>query len=91
MPVANEVAVAVTTYRRPELLSKLLAHLLVQCEAGLLSITGTEETPCKAGIPVADIAAGMYAFSAILAALLRRGRSVPGSADPAGRMSSSNG
>ena len=33
MPVANEVAVAVTTYRRPELLSKLLAHLLVQCEA----------------------------------------------------------
>ena len=52
--------------------------LLVQCEAGLLSITGTEETPCKAGIPVADIAAGMYAFSAILAALLRRGRTGEG-------------
>jgi len=48
--------------------------LLVQCEAGLLSITGTPEAPSKAGIPVADIAAGMYAFSAILAALYRRSR-----------------
>jgi itaconate CoA-transferase len=48
--------------------------LLVQCEAGLLSVTGTEEAPAKAGIPVADIAAGMYACSSILAALLRRGR-----------------
>jgi crotonobetainyl-CoA:carnitine CoA-transferase CaiB-like acyl-CoA transferase len=48
--------------------------LLVQCEAGLLSVTGTPEAPCKAGIPVADIAAGMYAMSSILAALLRRER-----------------
>ncbi|HLX79754.1 MAG TPA: CaiB/BaiF CoA-transferase family protein [Burkholderiales bacterium] len=48
--------------------------LLVQCEAGLLSVTGTPEQPAKAGIPVADIAAGMYAFSAILAALFRRQR-----------------
>ena len=48
--------------------------LLVQCEAGLLSVTGTPEAPAKAGIPVADIAAGMYAMSAILAALLRRER-----------------
>jgi len=46
--------------------------LLVQCEAGLLSVTGTEEAPSKAGIPVADIAAGMYAMSSVLAALLRR-------------------
>ena len=52
--------------------------LLVQCEAGLLSVTGTPESPAKAGIPVADIAAGMYAFSSILAALLRRGRSGEG-------------
>ena len=52
--------------------------LLVQCEAGLLSVTGTAEEPCKAGIPVADIAAGMYAFSSILAALLRRERSGEG-------------
>jgi crotonobetainyl-CoA:carnitine CoA-transferase CaiB-like acyl-CoA transferase len=48
--------------------------LLVQCEAGLLSVTGTPEAPAKAGIPVADIAAGMYAMSSILAALLRRER-----------------
>jgi itaconate CoA-transferase len=48
--------------------------LLVQCEAGLLSVTGSPEAPAKAGIPVADIAAGMYAYSSILAALLRRER-----------------
>lgn len=48
--------------------------LLVQCEAGLVSVTGTPDAPCKAGIPVADIAAGMYAMSSILAALLRRER-----------------
>jgi itaconate CoA-transferase len=48
--------------------------LLVQCEAGLLSVTGAPDAPSKAGIPVADIAAGMYAFSSILAALLRRER-----------------
>ena len=46
--------------------------LLVQSEAGLVSITGTPETPSKVGISIADIAAGMYAFSSILAALLRR-------------------
>ena len=46
---------------------------LLQAETGLLSITGTDEVPSKAGIPVADIAAGMYALSSILAALLRRG------------------
>jgi crotonobetainyl-CoA:carnitine CoA-transferase CaiB-like acyl-CoA transferase len=49
--------------------------LLIQAEAGLVSVTGTEETPSKAGISMADIAAGMYAFSSILAALLERGRS----------------
>jgi itaconate CoA-transferase len=52
--------------------------LLVQCEAGLLSVTGTPDEPAKAGIPVADIAAGMYALSSILAALLRRERSGEG-------------
>jgi itaconate CoA-transferase len=52
--------------------------LLVQCEAGLLSVTGSADAPAKAGIPVADIAAGMYAFSAVLAALIRRGRTGKG-------------
>ncbi len=46
--------------------------LLVQCEAGLLSITGSPEEPAKVGVSVADIAAGMYAYSGILTALLRR-------------------
>jgi itaconate CoA-transferase len=52
--------------------------LLVQSEAGLVSITGTEETPSKVGISIADIAAGMYAYSSILAALLRRERTGEG-------------
>ncbi|MFJ6707718.1 MULTISPECIES: CaiB/BaiF CoA transferase family protein [unclassified Streptomyces] len=47
--------------------------MLVQCEAGLVSVTGTPEAPVKAGIPAADIAAGMYVFSGVLAALVRRG------------------
>ncbi|MEX2291104.1 MAG: CaiB/BaiF CoA-transferase family protein [Mycobacteriales bacterium] len=46
--------------------------LLVQCEAGLVSLTGPPESPAKAGISVADIAAGMYAYSGILTALLQR-------------------
>ena len=52
--------------------------LLVQCESGVVSITGTEDTPSKTGIPVADIAAGMYAYSGILAALIERGKTGKG-------------
>jgi crotonobetainyl-CoA:carnitine CoA-transferase CaiB-like acyl-CoA transferase len=52
--------------------------LLVQCEAGLLSVTGTPEAPAKAGISVADIAAGMYAFSGVLTALYERERTGAG-------------
>ena len=46
--------------------------LLIQSEAGFVSVTGTPEQPCKAGPSIADIAAGMYAYSQILAALLQR-------------------
>ncbi len=46
--------------------------LLIQSEAGFVSVTGTPETPSKAGNSIADIAAGMYAYSNILAALLQR-------------------
>jgi itaconate CoA-transferase len=46
--------------------------MLIQAEAGLLSLTGTAEHQAKVGISIADIAAGMYAFSSILAALLER-------------------
>jgi len=52
--------------------------LLVQAEAGLLSITGTPEERVKVGISVADIAAGMYAYSGILTALLMRHRTGEG-------------
>jgi formyl-CoA transferase len=54
--------------------------LLVQAEAGVLAVTGTPQEPAKAGISVADIAGGMYAFSGILAALLRRERTGRGDA-----------
>ncbi|MHC8517722.1 CaiB/BaiF CoA transferase family protein [Sporosarcina sp. ITBMC105] len=53
--------------------------LLIQCEAGLVSITGTDDTPSKAGISVADIAAGMYAYSGILTALIQRSKTGKGS------------
>ncbi|MDQ6618573.1 MAG: CoA transferase [Pseudomonadota bacterium] len=46
--------------------------LLIQSEAGFLSITGTDDAPAKAGCSIADIAAGMYAYSQILAALMTR-------------------
>ena len=48
--------------------------LLIQSEAGLVSVTGTPDTPAKSGIPAADIGAGMYAFSGILSALYDRER-----------------
>ena len=48
--------------------------LLIQSESGFVSVTGTPETPSKAGASVADIAAGMYAYSNILAALIERAR-----------------
>ncbi len=46
--------------------------MLVQAESGLCSITGTPETATKTGVPVSDIATGMYALSAVQAALFRR-------------------
>ncbi len=54
--------------------------LLVQCETGLVSVTGTPETPAKVGISVADIAAGMYAYAGVLAALYERERTGRGGA-----------
>ena len=48
--------------------------LLIQSESGFVSITGTPDEPSKAGCSIADIAAGMYAYSNILTALIQRGR-----------------
>jgi itaconate CoA-transferase len=52
--------------------------LLIQAESGFLSVTGTPDDPSKAGCSIADISAGMYAFSNILAALLQRAQSFRG-------------
>jgi len=74
--------------RRPELIhcsisgygaegpyaGKKAYDLLVQCESGLLSTTGSPQEPAKVGISVVDIATGVYAFSGILAALYERER-----------------
>lgn len=53
--------------------------LLIQSEAGFLSVTGTPDEPSKAGNSIADIAAGMYAYSGVLTALLQRHRTGRGS------------
>lgn len=54
--------------------------LLVQCEVGLLSITGSPDSPARPGISIADIAGGMYAYTGILTALYERERTGRGSA-----------
>lgn len=48
--------------------------LLVQAESGVISLTGTPDSPAKVGISLADIASGLYGYSSILAALLNRER-----------------
>jgi crotonobetainyl-CoA:carnitine CoA-transferase CaiB-like acyl-CoA transferase len=53
--------------------TKKAYDLLIQCETGFLSVTGTQDTPVKAGISIADIAAGMYAYTGVLQALIARG------------------
>lgn len=52
--------------------------LLIQSESGFLSVTGSEDAPAKAGASIADIAAGMYAYTNILSALIQRGRTGKG-------------
>jgi itaconate CoA-transferase len=58
--------------------AKKAYDLLVQCEAGLVMTTGTPQAPAKAGISIADIATGMYAYSGILTALYDRERTGQG-------------
>jgi crotonobetainyl-CoA:carnitine CoA-transferase CaiB-like acyl-CoA transferase len=48
--------------------------MLVQAESGVVSVTGTADSPAKVGISIADISSGLYAYSSILAALLQRQR-----------------
>ncbi len=73
------IYVSISGYGRGgEYEQKKAYDLLVQCESGLVSITGTPEVPSRVGISVADIAAGMYAYSGVLAALIQRGRTGKG-------------
>jgi itaconate CoA-transferase len=58
--------------------SRKAYDLLVQAEAGVLSVTGTADTPSKVGISIGDIATGMYAYSGILTALYQREKSGKG-------------
>jgi crotonobetainyl-CoA:carnitine CoA-transferase CaiB-like acyl-CoA transferase len=60
--------------------------MLIQAEAGLLSITGTKTERARSAIPVADIAAGMYAFSGVMAALYERERTGRGSSVEVGML-----
>src|SRR5580698_11553916 len=54
--------------------NKKAYDLMIQSESGFLSITGTSDAPAKAGCSIADISAGMYAYSNILAALIQRSK-----------------
>ena len=53
--------------------------LMIQAESGLLSVTGTAQAMARTGFSSADIGAGLYAYSSIMAALLLRGRTGRGS------------
>lgn len=69
------VHVSVSGYGENGPLSTKKAYdLLIQCESGLLSVTGTPQDPAKVGVSIADIAAGMYAYTGVLAALLNRAK-----------------
>ena len=58
--------------------NKKAYDLLIQAASGLISVTGTPEQPARTGISIADISAGMYAYSGILSALIQRGRTGQG-------------
>ena len=60
--------------------TKKAYDLLIQCETGVVSVSGTPDTPSKSGISVADIAAGMYGYSGVLTALYQREKSGQGAA-----------
>lgn len=59
--------------------TKKAYDLLIQSESGFISVTGSPDAPAKAGCSISDIAAGMYAYSGILNALLLRAKTGQGS------------
>ena len=67
------------SYTHLDVYKRQAYDLLIQSESGFLSVTGTPDEPAKAGCSIADISAGMYAYSNILAALIQRGKTGKGS------------
>ena len=73
------IAVSILGYGRDTDYARMKAYdLLVQAESGLCAVTGTPESPAKAGVPIADVATGGNAHAAVLEALIARGRSGQG-------------
>jgi len=73
------IHVSISGYGRGGSYEKKKAYdLLIQCESGLLSVTGSPEEVAKVGISVADIASGMYAYTGVLSALLNRAKTGQG-------------
>ncbi|MEZ5597336.1 MAG: CaiB/BaiF CoA-transferase family protein [Pseudomonadales bacterium] len=75
------ITLDVSGYGNAEAVAHLKAYdLLVQCESGLASITGSPDAPGRVGVSVCDIACGMYAFAGVLQALQARARTGEGMA-----------
>ena len=73
------ITCAVTGYGETgEAATKKAYDFLVQGESGICSVTGTEDSPSRVGVSITDISTGMTAFSAILRALIQRGRTGEG-------------
>jgi formyl-CoA transferase len=69
----------ITGYGRDGAAAKKKAYdFLIQAEAGLCAVTGTEDSPSRVGVSITDLSAGLTAFSAILRALIQRGRTGEG-------------
>lgn len=66
------VACAISGFGEGPFRDRKAYDLIIQGETGIMGLTGSPDMPMKVGIPVADLAAGMYAFSTILAGLYRR-------------------
>lgn len=69
------IHVSISGYGRGGPMEQKKAYdLLIQCESGLLSVTGSPDQVAKVGISIADVASGMYAYTGVLTALIQRGR-----------------
>src|SRR5690606_33475816 len=69
------IHVSISGYGRGGPMEQKKAYdLLIQCESGLLSVTGTPEQETKVGVSIADVASGMYAYTGVLSALIQRGK-----------------